>query len=112
MTDHPPSILNQHQPVIARSSDEAHTLINMPWRPSAPVYDHDQIEPKKLCRLSEDDFVRLFDVVMANILILVVIIVALLIFGCYCVYVEIYDCVDKLLTFHLRKVVANVTKSG
>ena len=110
MTDQPPPILNQA--VIARSSDEAHTLINMPWQPSPPVYDHDQIEPKKLCRLSEDDFVRLFDVVMANIFIFVVIIVALLIFGCYWVYVEIYDSVDKLLILHLRKVVANVTKSG
>ena len=109
MTDRSSSILNQS--VIPRSSDEAHRLINMPWQPPPPVYDHDQMDPPQPCRLSNEDFNRMFDMVMSNIFVFVLIIIALLIFGCCWLYAEIYGSVESLLKFHLRKLAANLTKT-
>ena len=110
MTDQPPSILNQT--VNAHSTDEPQRLVSMTWQPPPPVYGHDQMDPHEQCHLSNEDYTRIFDLITANIFIFVLIIATLLIFGCYWVYAEIYDSVEKLLIFHLRKVVANVTKSG
>ena len=94
MSDQPPSILNQ--PAVPRSTEEARRLINLPWMPPPPSYDH-TAEPARLCRLSSDDYQTLFDSILTHNLIFVVMITAVLCFGLYWFYLVILGGVQHIL---------------
>ena len=112
MSDQPPSILNQT--VNAHSADEPQRQVSMTWQPPPPppVYGYDQMDPLNQCRLSNEDLSSIFDLVTLNIFFFVIFISCLIIAACSLLYAEIYYSVENLLIVHLRKVFANVTKSG
>ena len=107
MGEQPPSILNQ--PVVPRSTQEASRLINLPWMPQPPSYDH-TTEPIKLCRLSHDDYNSLLDLILSNNMIFVTITLLLLCFGFYWLYTFILEGVQVMFESQFTKSNVNVTK--
>ena len=103
----PPSILNQ--PVIPRSTEEARRLINLPWMPPPPTYDAHTSEANQICHLSRDEYLSLFDSILANNMIFVTITLVMLCFGFYWLYTLILEGVQQMFQSQFHKSVVNAT---
>ena len=93
-----------NKPNILKSTEEAEKSLNLPWTPPPPVS-----RPIPTCRLSNDDVERIFDIVVTNNLVFIVLILLILTFGLLFFYSILMGSIEELCKFQFHKFV-NVTK--
>ena len=95
------------EPVIARSSEEAQRIINLPWMPPPPA---GLIDPETCCQFSSYNPYNIFYVLVLNNVAFICITLLALCFGFWCLYSLIDETLQQTLQDQFQ-LMLNATKT-